>query len=118
MDTLLDDAVDKEGGIDLTPTQQPKPSTASLPHSPSREQVTQAVSVLIPAIRGCAMGQAGTAVADIVVANDGRVSSARISGAPFAGTSSGRCMEGVLRRGKFPAFRKPTLRVKYPIEIQ
>jgi hypothetical protein len=91
---------------------------SALPPTPSREDVTQAMTVLLPAIRGCAMGQSGLATAGIVVRNDGKVASVSVAGAPFAGTPSGRCMEGVLRRARFPRFKQPTFRVKFPLAIQ
>ena len=43
---------------------------------------------------------------------------ARVAGAPFAGTASGRCMEGVIRRATFPRFKQPVYRVRYPLSIQ
>jgi hypothetical protein len=64
------------------------------------------------------MGQAGLATAGIVVRGDGRVASVELSGAPFEGTASGRCMEGVLRRARFARFRQPTFRVRFPFSIQ
>ncbi len=90
----------------------------AMPEAPSREEVTQAMAVLLPAIRGCAMGQTGIAAAGIVVRGDGRVASVELSGAPFAGTASGRCMEGVIRRARFSRFRQPTFRVRFPFAIQ
>ena len=76
------------------------------------------MTVLLPAIRGCAMGQSGLATAGIVVRNDGRVASVEIAGAPFAGTASGRCMEGVMRRAQFPRFKQAIFRIKFPFAIQ
>ena len=73
---------------------------------------------LLPAIRGCAMGQSGLATAGIVVRNTGKVASVRVTGAPFAGAPSGRCMEGVVRKARFPAFRQASFRVRYPFSIQ
>jgi hypothetical protein len=89
-----------------------------LPLALSREDVTQAMTVLLPAIRGCAMGQSGLATAGIVVRGDGRVASVEVSGAPFAGSASGRCMEGVIRRARFSPFKQPTIRIKFPLAIQ
>jgi hypothetical protein len=89
-----------------------------LPLTPSRDDVTKAMTVLLPAIRGCAMGQSGLATAGIVVRNDGRVASVEIAGPPFAGTASGRCMEGVMRRAQFPRFKQALFRIKFPFAIQ
>jgi hypothetical protein len=90
----------------------------TLPAAPSREDVTKAMTVLVPAIRGCAQGQSGLATAGIVVRNDGRVESVSVSGSPFAGTASGRCMEGVVRRARFPRFRQASFRVQFPFAMQ
>jgi hypothetical protein len=113
VDDLLDEALAPGKGR-AAEAQAP----AELPEAPSREEVTQAMTVLLPAIRGCAMGQTGVATAGIVVRGDGRVASVELSGAPFEGTASGRCMEGVLRRARFSRFRQPTFRVRLPFAIQ
>jgi hypothetical protein len=119
MDSLLDEALSPEARRqELAARRTEKAVQQELPLLPSRAQVTQAMTVLLPAIRGCAMGQSGLATATITVRNDGSVAATRITGAPFAGTASGRCMEGVLRRGKFPRFRQATFRVRYPLSIQ
>jgi hypothetical protein len=64
------------------------------------------------------MGQSGLATAGIVVQNDGRVASVSVTGAPFQGTASGRCMEGVVRRARFPPFKQPSFRVQFPFSIE
>jgi hypothetical protein len=76
------------------------------------------MSVLVPAIRGCAQGQSGLAPMSIVVLSDGRVESAALSSGPFQGTASGRCMEGVVRRAKFPRFKQANFRVQFPFAVQ
>lgn len=88
------------------------------PVTPSRDDVVKSMSVLIPAIRGCAQGQSGVVTLNISVHNDGRVESAAASGAPFEGTASGRCMEGVTRRARFPRFQQPSFRVQFPFSLQ
>jgi hypothetical protein len=119
MDALLDEALSPKARRDeLAARQQAALDPQAPPPTPSRADVTQAVAVLLPAIRGCAMGQSGLATAGIVVNSDGRVASVDVAGAPFAGTASGRCMEGVLRRARFPRFTQPSFRIKYPLAIQ
>jgi hypothetical protein len=73
---------------------------------------------LLPAIRGCTAGQSGLATATIVVRNDGRVAKVDVEGTPFGGSPSGRCMEGVIRRARFPVFAQATFRVRFPFSIQ
>jgi hypothetical protein len=76
------------------------------------------MTVLLPAVRGCAQGQSGLATATLVVRNDGHVASVDVQGAPFEGTPSGRCIEGVMRRARLPPFQQATFRVKFPLAIQ
>jgi hypothetical protein len=90
----------------------------ALPMQLSREDVTKTMTVLLPAIRGCAAGQSGLATVGIVVKNDGHVESVSVSGAPFEGDRSGRCMEGVVRRAKFPRFQQSSFRIQFPFAIQ
>jgi hypothetical protein len=113
IDAMLDDALTapRKGPA-------PPPPPRAMPLAPSREDVTRVMTVLIPAIRGCAKGQSGLATVSVVVKNDGRVQSAAVSGAPFEGTASGRCMEGVVRRMRLPAFQQEAFRVQFPFAIQ
>jgi hypothetical protein len=111
VDALLDQALSGA----RTPS---APAPEVLAETPSRDEVMAAMQVILPALRGCAMGQGGAASAGIVVRNDGRVASVEVAGAPFAGNASGRCMEGVIRRARFPRFRAPTFRVRFPFSIQ
>lgn len=116
--TVIDSMLDQA----LTPTKKtPAPTAAvvpKLPQTPSRDDVVKAMSVLVPAIRGCAQGHSGLAPVSIVVQSDGRVESAALSGGPFQGTASGRCMEGVVRRARFPRFKQPNFRVQFPFAVQ
>ncbi|HEX7477101.1 MAG TPA: hypothetical protein VF331_04805 [Polyangiales bacterium] len=118
IDALLDSALSPDARHAETVHAESSPSAAVLPLAPSREDVVSAVSAVQSAVRGCAMGQAGSAAALLSVRNDGRVSSAQITGAPFAGTAAGRCMEGALRSAHFPRFKQPTFSVQYPFSIQ
>jgi hypothetical protein len=113
VDNLLDEALSGNAKVGHAP-----PPAAEIPFTPSRDEVSAAMAVLLPAIRGCAMGQAGLATAGIVVQNDGRVASVSVTGAPFEGSASGRCMEGVVRRAHFPRFKQPSFRVQFPFAIQ
>jgi hypothetical protein len=119
MDDLLDQALAPSARrAELERKQAAALEQESLPAAPGREDVTKAMSVLLPAIHGCAMGKKGLATAGIVVRSDGRVAGVEVAGAPFAGTASGRCMEGVIRRAQFPRFKQPTFRIKFPFAIQ
>lgn len=114
LDSLLDNAL----SADARHPEQTRVEAAALPVTPSREEVANAVASVQTAMRGCAMGETGIANAALSVRNDGKVTSAQVTGAPFAGTSGGRCMEGVLRSAHFPRFKQPTFSVQYPVSIQ
>jgi hypothetical protein len=114
IDSMLDQAFDPQA----SQAAKPAPAPAGLPVAPTRDDVIKAMSVLVPAIRGCAQGLSGLATVTLVVRNDGRVESASLSGAPFEGTASGRCMEGVVRRARFPRFTQANFRVQFPFAIQ
>ncbi len=119
VDALLDEALAPPARrLALEQRQAAALAANQLPLTPSREDVTQAMTVMLPAIRGCAMGQRGLATASIIVQGDGRVVGVEVVGAPFAGTPSGRCMEGVIRHAHFPRFRQPTFRIRFPLSIQ
>jgi hypothetical protein len=90
----------------------------AVPLSPSRDDVTRAMTVLLPAIRGCAQGQSGLATVGIIVKNDGHVETVAVTGSPFEGERSGRCMEGVVRHAKFPRFQQSSFRIQFPFAIQ
>lgn len=119
MDTLLDEALSPSARRAAAEhARELALQTDQLPLTPTRDDVTQAMTVLLPAIHGCAMGQSGMATAGIVVRGDGRVASVEVAGAPFAGSASGRCMEGVIRRAHFPRFKQPAFRIRFPLAIQ
>jgi hypothetical protein len=124
LDTLLDNALSPEARAaelarEQRPPAQPQPAPSQQPsETPSRSEVAQAMSGLQRAIVGCAMGQKGVAQAVLTVRNDGSVVTAEITNAPFAGTASGRCMEGALRSAHFARFSKPLFSVRYPFSIE
>lgn len=114
IDNMLDQAL---SGAKREPTPS-APAPTVLPQTPSRDDVINSMGVLVPAIRGCAQGQSGLAPMSIVVLSDGRVESAALNGGPFQGTASGRCMEGVVRRARFPRFKQANFRVQFPFAVQ
>lgn len=92
-------------------------SGSGLALMPSRQEVSRAMSEVLPDVRSCAGGRTGVVTADITVRSNGLVSSVRIRGAPFARTPSGRCMERAVRSARFPHFRKSVFRVTYPFRF-
>jgi hypothetical protein len=93
----------------------PEPA-ADLPERPTRSQITGVLSGLNNAVRSCTNGQTGTAPVSLVIANDGSVSSANVSG-QFGGSAAGECISGVVRRAHFPRFRAQQVTLTYPFVI-
>lgn len=60
----------------------------------------------------------GVAVVTITFAPSGRVTSANISGPPFAGTETGSCIASVLRSVKVPAYSGDFMTVRKTINVQ
>jgi hypothetical protein len=125
LDRLLDNAFEgkKKSGGDKSaargePAEEKSGTSKEIPVAPTRADVTEAMSVLLPAIRGCAHGLSGLATANVVVLNDGKVASVKISGSPFAGSPAGQCIEGVIQKARFPRFSQSSFRVQYPLSIR
>jgi hypothetical protein len=121
LDQAADQAIANSGGQHVLPEPGARPAAPpppGMPMAPSRDDVTRAMTVLLPAIRGCAGGESGLATLGIVVRNDGHVENVAVTGAPFEGARSGRCMEGVVRKAKFPRFQQSSFRVQFPFMIQ
>jgi hypothetical protein len=117
IDALLDDALSPEARRAELARGETAPPAEVLPATPSPQDVAKAVGSVQFAIRGCAMGQTGNLTAAMSVRSDGRVGSAQVIGAPFAGTPAGRCMEGVLRSAHFPQFKQSIFNVQYALKI-
>lgn len=60
----------------------------------------------------------GVAVVTITFAPSGRVTSANISGPPFAGTETGSCIASVLRGVKVPAYAGDFMTVRKTIQVE
>ncbi len=60
----------------------------------------------------------GTAVVIVTFAPSGRVTSANITGPPFAGTKTGGCIAAAMRRAKIPAFSGEYVTVSKTVVIQ
>jgi len=85
-----------------------------LPSKPSRDDVLSSLRKVQPAVQDCAKGQSGIAMADIVVANSGRVKNVRVSRVtgPVAG-----CIARAVRKAKFPKFSSPEFSVSFPFRL-
>ncbi|MCM8764777.1 MAG: hypothetical protein NC830_05415 [Candidatus Omnitrophica bacterium] len=88
-------------------------SKAGLPATLSKNEIREVMKKLNPQIMKCGEGKVGTLILNLVVNNDGTVSSAKASG-QFANDPTGKCAENVAKTAKFPPFKNPTMNVTYP----
>lgn len=103
------------GNREAAPATQ-QAESEDLPERPSRSQITATMAPLAPAVRACAQGQTGTATVALVINGDGSVANASVTG-PFNPTVN-NCIVGVVRRARFPRFRRPSIPLVYPFSIQ
>lgn len=90
---------------------------ASLPETPTREEVAAGFDALRPELLQCAAGKTGVVVIDATLANTGRVAYALVDGTAFKGTPEGSCMARAIRKARFPLFVQATLKVRYPVQL-
>ena len=83
---------------------EPAPVAATGPFSVSAAQV--ALTQAAGNAQGCKKpgGPTGTGKVQVTFAPSGRVTSANVNGAPFAGTPVGGCVASAFRRARIPAF--------------
>jgi len=97
---------------------KPKPKASSddnLKSSPGRSDVIKAMNSVKSAVKSCAKGATGTAIANITVkGKTGRVSSAQIDGQTGA---VGSCIARAVRKARFPKFKNDVFKVKYPFRL-
>jgi len=68
------------------------------------------------AVKACGAGAGGSVIIDVTIANTGRVTSAAATGAHGA-SPVGTCAARAVRRARFPQFKNPNLKVKYPFSL-
>jgi predicted Zn finger-like uncharacterized protein len=97
---------DKKPSTPTTPkeTKEPAPVAATGPFSVSAAQV--ALTQAAGNAQGCKKpdGPTGSGKVQVTFAPSGRVTSANVNGAPFAGTPVGGCVASAFRRARIPAF--------------
>jgi predicted Zn finger-like uncharacterized protein len=109
---------------------QPKPAdTPKPPQPPKAPESTDApfnkgaaaasIGALKGAAQGCKQegGPQGHASVAITFAPTGRVTTALVSGPPFAGTSAGGCIASTFRRATVPPFAGPPVTVRTSVAI-
>lgn len=105
---------------DAPPTSNESPAQ---PAQPAPFDATVADTVLTQAAllaRNCKRPEdrSGMAVVTVTFSPSGRVTSANISGRPFAGTETGSCIASALRTARVPAFSGEFMTVKKTVLIQ
>jgi hypothetical protein len=105
----------------VTPKPEPKPEAPSEPAGPfDRAAAAAALTSAAGTASTCRKDgdPSGTASVVITFAPSGRVTSANISGPPFAGTPTGGCIAAALRRAKVPPFEGDRVTVSKTIVVQ
>jgi hypothetical protein len=116
---------------DTTPAPKPAPADVK-PSTPRPPKPTGPVGPFDRAAAAAALSRAsaqassckkpgdpsGTASVTITFAPSGRVTSAMISGPPFAGTATGSCIAGTLRRATVPPFEGDRITVAKTVVIR
>jgi predicted Zn finger-like uncharacterized protein len=84
----------------------PKPPAATADRKFSRSAAISALGAAAGAASGCKKpgGPTGRGRVSVTFAPSGRVTTANVSGAPFAGTSVGGCVAATFRRASVPPF--------------
>jgi hypothetical protein len=94
------------------------PSSGSGPFSVSAAQVALTQAAANAASCAKPGGPTGQGKAQVTFAPSGRVTSANVASAPFAGTAVGGCVAGVFRRARVPAFSGEPVTVSKSFRIQ
>lgn len=107
--------------------EEPKPEPAAEPTPPAepagpfdKAAATAALTASVGQASACRKEGDPSGVASVVVtfAPSGRVTSANISGPPFAGTPTGGCIASTLRKTRIPAFDGERVTVSKTVVIQ
>jgi Flp pilus assembly protein TadD len=92
-------------------------STAGLPQTPSREQISAAMRELLPIVKGCVPDRTGTISVQItIVGATGAVEDATVVGSG-ADDPEAICVGEVVRGATFPPFAKDKLSIKFPFQL-
>ena len=84
--------------------EEPAPAAGTAPFSVSAAQVALTQAATNSASCKKPDGPTGSGKVQVTFATSGRVTTANVAGAPFAGTPVGGCVAGVFRRAKVPPF--------------
>jgi predicted Zn finger-like uncharacterized protein len=112
IDDLLDGAIGSKGG---GAAKHEAAAAANLPEKPTRDDVLDAMNGVKDAVKACAKGAGGVAIANItVIGKTGHVSNVEVSG--IAG-DIGSCVARSVRKASFPKFKADNFQVKFPFRL-
>jgi predicted Zn finger-like uncharacterized protein len=112
IDDLLDGAIGSKGG---GAPKHEAAAAANLPDKPTRDDVLSAMGGVKDAVKACAKGAGGVAIANVTVAGkSGRVSNVEVSG--ITG-DVGSCIAKAVRKASFPKFKADDFQVKFPFRL-
>jgi len=96
------------------PIAPPPPPPAAIGSQSDRVLIATTLRSLSQSVSGCSTGAAGRITVTMTIdGNSGRVTAVNATGAD-ANTPMSRCVQGVVRRARFPRLSRPTMRVAYP----
>jgi len=95
---------------------EPAVDPSTLPETPSRQAVIDAMTPLREEIARCAEGRGGVAELMLNVAGSGTVLHATIIG-DYAGTAQGTCIAIAARKAHFAPFQQERFSVRYPVAL-
>lgn len=98
------------------PAQEPKLDRSSLPMTPSRQDVLDAMAPLREELARCAEGRGGVAELMLSVDGSGAVLHAKVVG-DYAGTAQGSCIALAARKAHFAPFQQARFSVHYPVAL-
>jgi hypothetical protein len=112
IDDLLDGAIGSKGGGAV---KHEAAAASNLPDKPTRDDVLSAMNGVKDAVKACAKGAGGVAIANITVAGkSGRVTNVEVSG--ITG-DVGSCVAKCVRKASFPKFKADDFQVKFPFRL-
>lgn len=89
-----------------------------LPEQPTKDEVRRAMTGVAGNIRRCGRGAGGKILLKITVSGpSGRVMRAEVAGSDHRGDEIGLCAMRMVRRARFPRFRRNSLVIKYPFDL-
>ena len=121
LDALMNDVIGSTkqgGGAASQPASSETKGAASLPETPSRDDVLRALTGVRGAVERCKAAEGGIATVTVrFKGTTGRVEGARVSDGPFVGTPVGACVAKAVSAARVPTFRQASFNVTFPYRL-